>query len=261
MGHLTRNKIGTHILAISAILIATIPLATPLLMYIYDERIIISLTIIIVVIVIGYLRPFLPWWIRWPAFIGICSLIWLTDDDTAFLDWFTISLCVFSWTIVVRRMSMQLLDNNSIARKSILRRLYDLTDEIFDEIAENINKKTNRNDAKEMIPVAHATATLSFTGLILIFFILSDLELRISNWGYYIYFGLILSVPTIYSIINTKDKREFLHRLLSAVVMAMIGIVVLIICIIVSIVAFVIIGELLSAISNFLEKIFGKEKR
>lgn len=255
------HNIGLHILALIAISTAAIPLQESLLLYLPFKNDSWPMVMSVLTIAVSYFRPFLPSWVRWGAIICVgLSFSQFSDKAEISLAWGSMLICLFSFTVAVRRIVIQYTGNNRVANKSALRELYNILDQFYLEAAENMNKHFPHAGAKELVPVAHASASMAFSLLLLYIYTLGNHQ-QIAEWGFYLYIGYMVLVSILYAIATTPSLREFPNRLLSAIVMAMAGIVIMVICIVVVVIAIATIVAVINAISNLLHKLFGRSNK
>ena len=208
-------------------------------------------------IAVGYARPFLSKWIRWIIltfiFVTVCMV---TDGKDWGISWMATILCLFTWAISIRRFVMQKTENTIVANKSVMRALYDLLDDTYRNIASSLDKNLKTDTFVAMIPVVHASAIMSFS-LLFLFIGMDSYESRFEEYGYAVYSGMMVVIPILYTIRNTRQGHGFLSSLLAAFVMLLVGAVAMIMCFIVAIFAFIAINTLITAVSNLLKKLFG----
>lgn len=209
----------------------------------------------IATIAVGYARPHLSKWTRWTVLILIyVTASMVAGEEDWGLGWMAMLLCLFTWTISIRRFVMQKMDDTTVANKSLMRELYNLLDDTYRNIASSLDKNLKTDTFVTMIPVAHAIAIMSFS---LLFLFIGMDESNFEEYGYVVYSGMMAVIPILYTIRNTRQGHGFLSSLLAAFVMLLVGAIAMIMCFIVAIIAFVAINTLLKAISNLLKKLFG----
>ncbi|MCR4932296.1 MAG: hypothetical protein K5918_07670 [Bacteroidales bacterium] len=211
----------------------------------------------IATIAVGYARPHLSKWARWIVliFIYVTASMVSSEEDWG-VSWMAMLLCLFTWTISIRRFVMQQTGNTTVAKKSLMSELYNLLDDRYRNIASSLDKKLKTDTFVTMIPVTHAAAIMSFS-LLFLFIGMDSYEPRIEEYGYAVYAGVMAVIPILYTIRNIRQGYGFLSSLLAAFVMLLVGVVAMIMCFIVAIIAFVAINTLFKAISNLLKKLFG----
>lgn len=211
----------------------------------------------IVTIAVGYARPYLSKWIRWITLIVIfVTVCMVTDGKDWGISWMAMLLCLFTWTISIRRFVMQKTENTTVANKSMMRALYDLLDDTYRNIASSLDKNLKTDTFVTMIPVVHASAIMSFS-LLFLFIGMDSYESNFDEYGYVVYSGMMAIIPILYTIRNTRQGHGFLSSLLGAFVMLLVGAIAMIMCFMVAIFAFIAINTLITAVSNLLKKLFG----
>ena len=208
-------------------------------------------------VAVGYFRPWLSLWIRVTSLFAIFLPGTFTDDMSAWLGWCSVLLCAFAMTIGVRRIAMLWLGDERTANKSTLRNLYGTTDEMYSEVAKFLEERFHLN-FKTMIPVAHTAAAMAVSLLVLLTYTLGNSH-HMANWGYYLYLAVIGIISFAYAVKETKSTNEFLKALLTAFVMAVMGIIITLVCILIAFLTILLIKWVISAIFNFLHKLFGKD--
>lgn len=211
----------------------------------------------IATIAVGYARPYLSKWIRWITLIVIfVTVCMVTDGKDWGISWMAMLLCLFTWTISIRRFVMQKTENTTVANKSVMRALYDLLDDTYRNIASSLDKNLKTDTFVTMIPVVHASAIMSFS-LLFLFIGMDSYESNFDEYGYVVYSGMMAIIPILYTIRNTRQGHGFLSSLLGAFVMLLVGAIAMIMCFMVAIFAFIAINTLITAVSNLLKKLFG----
>lgn len=211
----------------------------------------------IATIAVGYARPYLSKWIRWITLIVIfVTVCMVTDGKDWGISWMAMLLCLFTWTISIRRFVMQKTENTTVANKSVMRALYDLLDDTYRNIASSLDKNLKTDTFVTMIPVVHASAIMSFS-LLFLFIGMDSYESNFEEYGYVVYSGMMAIIPILYTIRNTRQGHGFLSSLLAAFVMLLVGAIAMIMCFMVAIFAFIAINTLITAVSNLLKKLFG----
>ena len=205
----------------------------------------------------GYARPYLSKWIRWIILIVIfLTVCMVTDGKDWDISWMAMLLCLFTWTVSIRRFVMQKIENTTVANKSVMRALYDMLDDTYNNIASALDENLKTDTFVTMVPVTHAASIMSFS-LLFLFIGMDSYESRLEEYGYAVYSGMMAVIPIIYTIRNTRQGHGFLSSLLAAIVMFIVGAVAMIICFVVAIFAFIAINAVITAISNLFKKIFG----
>lgn len=248
------TKTGTHIVVLIAILIVSLLVQSAFLTYMPNEAVPILVLTTLLTIAAGYFRPYLSKWVRWITLFVVSMISSLVCKDLQDIPWCAMLMCVFSLTVAIRRMVV----TNRIADKSAMRELYNALDGSYTETATKIDNSMKWDAAKNMIPVAHAAAIMSFS-LMTLLFTVNAYKAQMAEWGYYVYGSLIVVVSIIYAIRNTKNAKDFLINLLAALIMMVVGILVMFACMIIAILAIVFISKVLTAISNLLHKLFGRD--
>ena len=211
----------------------------------------------IATIAVGYARPYLSKWIRWITLIVIfVTVCMVTDGKDWGISWMAMLLCLFTWTISIRRFVMQKTENTTVANKSVMRALYDLLDDTYRNIASSLDKNLKTDTFVTMIPVIHDAAIMSFS-LLFLFIGMDSYESNFEEYGYVVYSGMMAIIPILYTIRNTRQGHGFLSSLLAAFVMLLVGAIAMIMCFMVAIFAFIAINTLITAVSNLLKKLFG----
>lgn len=211
----------------------------------------------IATIAVGYARPYLSKWIRWITLIIIfVTVCMVTDGKDWGISWMAMLLCLFTWTISIRRFVMQKTENTTVANKSVMRALYDLLDDTYRNIASSLDKNLKTDTFVTMIPVVHASAIMSFS-LLFLFIGMDSYESNFEEYGYVVYSGMMAIIPILYTIRNTRQGHGFLSSLLAAFVMLLVGAIAMIMCFMVAIFAFIAINTLITAVSNLIKKLFG----
>lgn len=211
----------------------------------------------IATIAVGYARPYLSKWIRWITLIVIfVTVCMVTDGKDWGISWMAMLLCLFTWTISIRRFVMQKTENTTVANKSVMRALYDLLDDTYRNIASSLDKNLKTDTFVTMIPVVHASAIMSFS-LLFLFIGMDSYESNFEEYGYVVYSGMMAIIPILYTIRNTRQGHGFLSSLLAAFVMLLVGAIAMIMCFMVAIFAFIAINTLITAVSNLIKKLFG----
>jgi len=211
----------------------------------------------IATITVGYARPYLSKWIRWITLIVIfVTICMVTDGKDWGISWAAMLLCLFTWTISIRRFVMQKTENTTVANKSVMRALYDLLDDTYRNIASSLDKNLKTDTFVTMISVTHDAAIMSFS-LLFLFIGMDSYESRFEEYGYVVYSGMMAIIPILYTIRNTRQGHGFLSSLLAAFVMLLVGAIAMIMCFMVAIFAFIAINTLITAVSNLLKKLFG----
>lgn len=211
----------------------------------------------IVTIAVGYARPYLSKWIRWITLVVIfVTVCMVTDGKDWGISWMAMLLCLFTWTISIRRFVMQKVGNTTVANKSVMRALYDLLDDTYRNIASALDKNLKTDTFVTMVPVTHTASIMSFS-LLFLFIGMDSYESRFEEYGYAVYSGMMAVIPILYTIRNTRQGYGFLSSLLAALVMFLMGAIAMIMCFVVAIFAFIAINTLITAISNLLRKLFG----
>ncbi len=211
----------------------------------------------IITLAAGYLRPGLPIGFRWLALIAIFVTICIvTDGQDVGISWMSILLCLFSWAIVLRRFIMERTENTIVASRSVMRSLYDYLDAVYRGFAETLDNMMKKDAFVPMIPVTHAVAIMSFSFLFM-YIGMDSYESKFEEYGYAVYLGMMVLIPILYTIRNTRKGHGFLPSLLAAFVMFLLGAVAMFVCFVLAILAFISINGVITAISNLLKKLFG----
>jgi len=211
----------------------------------------------IATIAVGYARPYLSKWIRWITLIVIfVTVCMVTDGKDWGISWMAMLLCLFTWTISIRRFVMQKTENTTVANKSVMRALYDLLDDTYRNIASALDKNLKTDTFVPMVPVTHAASIMSFS-LLFLFIGMDSYESRFEEYGYAVYSGMMAVIPILYTIRNARQGHGFLSSFLAAFVMFLVGAIAMIMCFVVAIFAFIAINTVITAISNLLRKLFG----
>lgn len=211
----------------------------------------------IATIAVGYARPYLSKWIRWIILIVIfVTVCMVTDGKDWGISWMAMLLCLFTWTISIRRFVMQKVGNTTVANKSVMRALYDLLDDTYRNIASALDKNLKTDTFVTMVPVTHAASIMSFS-LLFLFIGMDSYESRFEEYGYAVFSGMMAVIPILYTIRITRQAHGFLSSLLAALVMFFVGAIAMIMCFVVAIFAFIAINTVITAISNLLRKLFG----
>jgi hypothetical protein len=180
----------------------------------------------------------------------------VTDGKDWGISWMAMLLCLFTWTISIRRFVMQKTENTTVANKSVMRALYDLLDDTYRNIASALDKNMKTDTFVPMVPVTHTASIMSFS-LLFLFIGMDSYESRFEEYGYVVYSGMMAIIPILYTIRNTRQGHGFLSSLLAAFVMLLVGAIAMIMCFMVAIFAFIAINTLITAVSNLLKKLFG----
>lgn len=208
-------------------------------------------------VAVGYARPYLSKWIRWSIlttiFVTVCMV---TSGNDWGISWMAMLLCLFTWSVSIRRLVMQKIGNTMVANKSAMRALYDWLDDTYRNIASVLDKSLKTDTFVTMIPVTHAASIMSFS-LLFLFTCMVAYESNFEEYGYVVYSGMIAVIPIAYTIRNTRQGHGFLSSLLAAFVMLLVGVIAMIMCFFVAVLAFIAINTVITAISNLLKKLFG----
>lgn len=211
----------------------------------------------IVSFTVGYIRPYVPFIIRWitliAMFVAICMI---TDGDNWGVSWSSMMLCLFTWAISIRRFVMQKTGNTTVAKKSVMRALYDLLDEVYRNLASALDTKLKTDTFITMVPVTHAASILSFS-LLFLFIGMGSYKSNFEEYGYAVYSGMMAVIPILYTIRSTRQGHGFLSSLLAAFVMFLVGAIAMIMCFVIAIFSFLAIHTVIAAISVLLQKLFG----
>ena len=254
----SKNYIIIHIVALATVILASVFFMMTYLEYQKAESVPAMIITALPTILVGYFRPFLSRWIRWSVLVLVVSICMGICDGEVWLSWCAVLMCILSQTIVVRRMVMEKLGNNRIAERSAMRELFNSLDGTYTDIASKLDNQIHGTNAIGMVPVAHAVAVMTFSLLCLVSTVESS-HIKMDEAGYYIYLGLTLAIPVIYAVWRSHGIKNFLFCLFSAMVMTIVGVVVVVVCVFVAIIAIIFISAVLSAISNLLHKLFGKD--
>lgn len=252
------NSTIFHIVALAAVVLGSVIFTMTYLEYQRAEFVPAMIITALPTISVGYFRPFLSRWVRWSVLVLVLSICMGACGGEAWLSWCAVLMCILSLAIVVRRMVMEKLGNNRIAERSAMRELYNSLDGTYTDVAKKLDNQMHGTNAIGMVPVAHAVAIMTFSLLCLVSTIESS-HIKMDETGYYIYLGLTLAIPIIYALWRSHGIKDFLFCLFSAIVMTVVGVVVVVVCVFVAIIAIIFISAVLSAISNLLHKLFGKD--
>ena len=254
----TKNSIISHIVALAAVVLGSVIFMMNYLEYQRAEFFPMAFITALSTISVGYFRPFMSRWLRWTVLVLVVSICLGVCGGEAWLSWCAVLMCILSLAIVVRRMIMEKLGDNQIAKRSAMRELYNSLDGTYTEVATKLDNQTHGTNAIGMVPVAHAVAIMIFSLLCLVSTIESS-HIKMDETGYYIYLGLTLAIPVVYALWRSHGIKDFLFCLFSAIVMTIVGVVVVVVCVFVAIIAIIFISAVFSAISNLLHKLFGKD--
>lgn len=222
-----------------------------------EEYLVLFLIFSIASIILGYIRPYLPLGIRWfnliAIFVTVCIV---TDGGDVGGSWLIVLLCLFTWSVSIRRFVMQKTGNTIVASKSVMRALYDLLDDTYRNIASAMDKYFKTDIFTTMVPVTHAAAIMSFS----LFFLIAGMcsyESRFEEYGYTVYSGMVVLIPLLYIIRNIRHGHGFLSSILAAFVMFLIGAMAMIMCLMIAVFSIIAINATITAISNLFRKLFG----
>ena len=164
--------------------------------------------------------------------------------------------CLFTWSITIRRFVMQKVGNTTVAHKSVMRTLYDLLDETYNNIAAALDKNLNTDVFVPMVPLVHAISIMSFS-LLLLGLGMDSCKSDFEEYGYFVYLGMTLVIMVLYTIRNTRQGHGFLPSLLAAFAMYIAGALAMITCLLFAVFSFLAINAVITAISNLFRKLFG----
>lgn len=252
-----KHKFVHHLFALTILLLLSVGLMSSWRPTELEDHLIFYIVISIASLALGYIRPFVPFWLRWLSlaviFVTICMV---TDGGDLGLVWLAIDQCLFAMAITFRRIAMDQSGDTRTAARSVFRALYDLMDGKYLIVSQKVDEILKRDSAISLLPVAHAVSILSLSVIFLVI-MLAGTDSSIEEYGILLLPGLAVLITFFYALKATCKSNGIIKQFLSAFIMFFVGFVSMIVCSLFVIFAFMAVNSAISAISKLLRKIFG----